>query len=41
MRWGYAVAQLAGGIAGTFVAHAMFALPILEISQTIRSGAGQ
>ena len=38
---GYMVAQIAGGIAGTFVAHAMFALPILEISQTVRSGAGQ
>jgi glycerol uptake facilitator-like aquaporin len=38
---GYMVAQIAGGIAGTFVAHAMFALPILEISQTVRAGAGQ
>src|SRR6187397_2362740 len=36
---GYMVAQIAGGIAGTFVAHAMFALPILEISQTVRAGA--
>ena len=38
---GYAVVQIAGGIAGTFMAHAMFALPILEISQTTRTGAGQ
>ncbi len=37
----YVVAQIAGGIAGTFVAHAMFELPILEVSETVRTGGGQ
>ena len=37
----YAAAQVAGGIAGSLLAHAMFELPILQISQTARTGAGQ
>jgi glycerol uptake facilitator-like aquaporin len=38
---GYAAAQILGAIAGAFLAHAMFELPILQISQTVRSGTGQ
>lgn len=38
---GYIAAQIVGGIAGAFLAHAMFELPILQISQTVRSGNGQ
>src|SRR5512134_803198 len=38
---GYAVAQVAGGILGTFLAHAMFGLPLLQISETVRSADGQ
>ena len=34
----YVAAQILGGIGGTFVAHAMFGLPLLEISAHIRSG---
>jgi glycerol uptake facilitator-like aquaporin len=37
----YAAAQIAGGIAGTLLAHAMFELPILQFSTTVRTGAGQ
>jgi glycerol uptake facilitator-like aquaporin len=37
----YVGAQIAGGIAGTFLAHAMFDLPILQVATTVRSGAGQ
>jgi glycerol uptake facilitator-like aquaporin len=37
----YVVAQIAGGIAGTLLAHAMFELPILQFSTTVRTGAGQ
>lgn len=37
----YAAAQIAGGIAGTLLAHAMFELPILQLSTTVRTGAGQ
>ncbi len=37
----YVAAQIAGGIAGTFLAHAMFELPILQISTTVRTGTGQ
>jgi len=38
---GYLVAQLAGGIAGVWVAHAMFDLPVLQVSHHLRSGPGQ
>ena len=37
----YVVAQCAGGILGTWAAHAMFDLPILQISTTIRTGPAQ
>ena len=37
----YVVAQVAGGIAGTLLAHAMFELPILQFSATVRTGSGQ
>jgi len=34
----YMVSQVIGGIAGVLAAHAMFALPLFEVSQTVRSG---
>jgi glycerol uptake facilitator-like aquaporin len=37
----YGLAQLAGAITGTMLAHAMFGHPILELSQHARGGAGQ
>jgi len=37
----YALVQIAGGIAGTVIAHAMFALPLVEASLKIRTGAEQ
>jgi glycerol uptake facilitator-like aquaporin len=37
----YIIAQLFGGIAGAFLAHAMFELPILQASATARTGTGQ
>lgn len=37
----YGVAQVAGGIAGAVLAHAMFELPLLQAATTARSGAGQ
>jgi len=41
IAFAYVVAQIAGGIAGTLLAHAMFDLPILQVSTTVRSGTGQ
>lgn len=38
---GYVIAQIAGGLAGTLLAHAMFELPIFEVGTTVRTGAGQ
>jgi glycerol uptake facilitator-like aquaporin len=38
---GYVLAQIAGGIAGTLVAHAMFGLPLWEASLKIRTGGPQ
>jgi len=35
----YMVAQFAGGIAGTWLAHAMFALPVIAAGTAIRTGA--
>ena len=35
----YAVAQLSGAVAGTWLAHAMFGLPLLQVSTRDRSGA--
>lgn len=37
----YVLAQIAGGLAGALAAHAMFELPLVQISETARSGAGQ
>ncbi len=37
----YAAAQIAGAIAGVFAAHAMFAMPILEVSHKLRDGPAQ
>jgi glycerol uptake facilitator-like aquaporin len=37
----YMVAQIAGGIAGTVMAHAMFALPLLDTSLKMRTGGAQ
>ena len=38
---GYAVAQLAGGILGVWLAHLMFDVPVLQLSHRIRTGSGQ
>jgi glycerol uptake facilitator-like aquaporin len=38
---GYVVAQIAGGVMGTVLAHAMFALPVWEASLKVRSGGAQ
>lgn len=38
---GYVVAQIAGGIAGTMLAHAMFDLPLWETSLKMRTGGSQ
>lgn len=38
---GYVLAQCAGGLVGTLVAHAMFAQPLLQVSTQMRSGGGQ
>src|SRR4051794_27609002 len=37
----YILAQVAGGIAGTLMAHAMFAMPLFEASLKIRTGGAQ
>src|SRR6202047_4481836 len=37
----YIGAQIGGGILGTVMAHAMFALPLLDASLKIRTGGGQ
>jgi len=45
LRWrqagGYVVAQLAGAVLGVWAAHAMFGLPLWQVSTTVRSDAGQ
>ena len=38
---GYVVVQIAGCCCGAWLAHAMFALPIVETSHHVRSGAAQ
>jgi glycerol uptake facilitator-like aquaporin len=38
---GYCLAQTAGGLAGTWLAHAMFDLPVLQVSTHIRFGMSQ
>jgi glycerol uptake facilitator-like aquaporin len=37
----YMVVQVAGGVAGTLLAHAMFALPLLDASLKVRTGGAQ
>ena len=37
----YILAQIFGGAIGTMVAHAMFDLPIFQVSGTVRTGSGQ
>lgn len=37
----YAVVQVAGGIAGVALAHAMFDLPVLQVSGKLRTGGAQ
>jgi glycerol uptake facilitator-like aquaporin len=37
----YATVQIIGGIAGTIIAQAMFALPLIDLSQKIRTGEAQ
>jgi glycerol uptake facilitator-like aquaporin len=38
---GYILAQIAGGIAGTLMAHAMFTLPLWDVSLKVRTGGPQ
>jgi glycerol uptake facilitator-like aquaporin len=38
---GYILAQITGGIAGTLLAHAMFALPLWDVSLKARTGGPQ
>jgi glycerol uptake facilitator-like aquaporin len=38
---GYILVQIAGGIAGTLLAHAMFALPLWDASLKVRTGGPQ
>jgi len=37
----YVFAQVAGGVAGTIVAHLMFALPLVALSEKVRTGGAQ
>ncbi|MDP9103287.1 MAG: aquaporin family protein [Pseudomonadota bacterium] len=37
----YGAAQVLGGVAGVYAAHAMFALPILQVSTKLRDGPAQ
>ena len=37
----YIAAQIAGGIVGVFAAHAMFELPLWQVSMNVRTGPGQ
>ena len=45
LRWqravAYIAAQFAGGIAGVWIAHLMFELPVIQFSQRVRTGPGQ
>jgi glycerol uptake facilitator-like aquaporin len=44
-RWravpGYLAAQVAGAVLGVWLAHLMFALPMLQLSSHVRAGGGQ
>ncbi|MBB3975653.1 glycerol uptake facilitator-like aquaporin [Rhizobium azooxidifex] len=37
----YVIAQVLGGILGAWLAHLMFELPLLQVSETARTGQGQ
>ena len=37
----YIMLQIAGGICGTFLAHFMFEVPVIQLSETLRSGPYQ
>ena len=37
----YGAAQIAGGVCGTLLAHAMFALPLFAVGTGVRTGIGQ
>ncbi|MGD9839372.1 MAG: aquaporin [Afipia sp.] len=37
----YVAAQIIGGIAGTMIAHMMFALPVVDLSMKVRTGGAQ
>ncbi|MBA4048337.1 MAG: aquaporin family protein [Sphingomonas sp.] len=37
----YIAAQMIGGIAGVLIVHAMFDMPLFELSSKVRTGAGQ
>ena len=37
----YVVVQVLGGVAGVIVAHVMFELPVVQFSETVRTGSGQ
>jgi glycerol uptake facilitator-like aquaporin len=37
----YALCQVAGGLVGVWIAHAMFDLPLLQVSTHVRTGPGQ
>jgi glycerol uptake facilitator-like aquaporin len=37
----YVLAQILGGISGTLIAHLMFDLPVVQISETVRTGSAQ
>jgi glycerol uptake facilitator-like aquaporin len=37
----YVIAQIAGGVVGSLLANAMFDLPFMQLSTTVRSGTGQ
>jgi glycerol uptake facilitator-like aquaporin len=39
--WPYVAAQIAGGIVGVWLVHAMFELPVLQLSTHARHGSGQ
>jgi glycerol uptake facilitator-like aquaporin len=41
MAAAYIAAQLTGGIVGVLAAHAMFELPLWQVSMTVRTGPGQ
>jgi glycerol uptake facilitator-like aquaporin len=38
---GYVAVQIVGGIAGVWIAHAMFELPVWQVSAHMRTGTGQ